>query len=189
MPFEFIQQEISGLILIKPRSFPDDRGFFLESYKYSEFAANGIAEKFVQDNHSRSSKGILRGLHYQLNPMSQGKLVRCTRGCIIDIAVDIRKDSPDFGKWIKVELSEENKNMFYIPAGFAHGFVVHSEIAELLYKTTEEYAPLYDRGIKWDDPDLNIDWNIDFEPLVSEKDKNLPYIKQADMNFNMESKV
>ncbi len=122
MPFEFIQTNIPDVILIKPRIFRDDRGFFMETYKYSEFAANGIEEHFVQDNQSRSTYGVLRGLHYQLTPKAQGKLVRCLSGKILDVAVDIRQGSPTFGQWVSQELSEENKYMFYVPVGFAHGF-------------------------------------------------------------------
>lgn len=184
MPFEFKTLDIPDLILVIPKVFCDERGFFLESYKYSEFSKNGIKEVFVQDNHSKSTYGVLRGLHYQLNPKAQAKLVRCTQGKILDVAVDIRKNSPSYGKWSKVELSEENKQMLYIPAGFAHGFVVLSETAELMYKTTEEYSATCDRGIKWNDPDINVDWGIDFEPIISEKDKELPYFKNAIINLN-----
>lgn len=183
MPFIFEKQSIEDVVLIKPKVFEDDRGFFLESYKYSEFYNNGIKEVFIQDNHSKSSYGVLRGLHYQLNPKAQGKLLRCTEGKIFDVAVDIRKGSPTFGKWVGVELSEENKHMFYIPAGFAHGFVALSDKVQLLYKATEEYSPENDRGIRWNDPDINIKWNIDFEPLLSEKDKKQPMLKDAEINF------
>lgn len=177
MPFEFKKTIIEDVILISPKVFGDNRGFFLESYKKSEFLNNGINVDFVQDNHSKSTKGVLRGLHYQTIPKAQAKLVRCSKGKILDIAVDIRKNSSTFGKWVGEILSEENKKMLFIPAGFAHGFVVLSEEAELLYKTTEEYSPQHDKGIKWSDPDINIDWKIDFEPLVSDKDSNLPLLK------------
>ena len=183
MPFEFIKQEIPEVILVKPRVFNDERGFFMESYKYSEFVENGISEVFIQDNHSKSSKGVLRGLHYQLNPKAQGKLVRCTNGEILDVAVDIRIGSPTFGNWVSAKLTAENKEMLYVPAGFAHGFIVLSDTAELIYKTTGEYAPECDRGIKWNDKDINIQWGIDFEPLVSAKDANLPDLKNAEINF------
>ena len=178
MPFEFIKQKIEDVILIKPKVFGDHRGFFTETYKKSEFEANGIKTLFLQDNHSKSSKGVLRGLHYQLPPYEQAKLVRCVRGKIFDVAVDIRKNSKTFGQYVKVELSEENKHMLYIPEGFAHGFVVLSDEAELLYKTSNEYAPQYDKGIYWADKDLNIDWGIDFAPVLSEKDKNQPEFKE-----------
>ena len=174
MPFEFEPQKIEDVILVKPKVFGDNRGFFLESYKKSDFVANGIDVEFNQDNHSKSTAHVLRGLHYQLAPYEQAKLVRCTRGKIYDVAVDIRPDSETFGKYVKVELSEENKYMLFIPKGFAHGFVVLSEEAELLYKTSGEYAPKADCGIIWNDKDLNIDWGIDFEPILSDKDKVQP---------------
>ena len=180
MPFEFVKQKIEDVILVKPQVFGDNRGFFMDSYKKSEFYKNGIDVEFNQDNHSKSSKGVLRGLHYQAEPYGQAKLVRCTRGRIYDVAVDIRKKSKTYGQYVKVELSEENKNMLYIPAGFAHGFVVLSDVAELLYKTTNEYAPKYDRGILWCDEDINIDWEIDFEPILSEKDKKQPAFKEIE---------
>ena len=178
MPFEFERQKISGVVLVKPKVFGDSRGFFMESYKKSEFGVNGINVDFVQDNYSKSVRGVLRGLHYQRAPFAQAKLVRCSRGRIYDVAVDIRAGSETFGEYVKVELSEDNKYMLYIPEGFAHGFVVLSDEAELIYKTSAEYAPEYDSGIRWDDKDLNIDWGIDFEPVLSEKDKNLPYLKE-----------
>ncbi len=177
MPFEFERQSISDVILIKPRVFGDSRGFFMETYKKSDFVEAGIKDDFNQDNHSKSSKGVLRGLHYQAAPYGQAKIVRCGRGRIYDVAVDIRPNSPTFGKYVKVELSEENKQMLYIPVGFAHGFVVLSEEAELLYKASGEYNPQADRGVLWSDPDIKIDWNLDSEPLLSEKDKVQPRLK------------
>lgn len=170
MPFEFERLQIPDVVLVKPKVFGDNRGFFMETYKKSEFIKNGITDEFVQDNHSKSGAKVLRGLHYQEPPYGQAKLVRCPRGRIYDVAVDIRPNSKTFGKYVKVELSEENKFMLYIPDGFAHGFVVLSDGAELLYKTSGEYAPQADRGIIWNDNDINIDWNIDFEPILSEKD-------------------
>ena len=182
MTFEFIKQNIEDVILIKPKVFCDNRGFFMESYKKSEFVANGIDVDFVQDNHSKSSAHVLRGLHYQANPHAQAKLVRCLKGKIYDVAVDIRPNSKTFGQYVKVELSEENKQMLYIPEGFAHGFVVLSEVAEIHYKTNSEYATESDRGVLWNDKDININWEIDFEPILSEKDKNQPELK----NINKE---
>ena len=182
MTFEFIKQNIEDVILIKPKVFCDNRGFFMESYKKSEFVANGIDVDFVQDNHSKSSAHVLRGLHYQANPHAQAKLVRCLKGKIYDVAVDIRPNSKTFGQYVKVELSEENKQMLYIPEGFAHGFVVLSEVAEIHYKTNSEYASESDRGGLWNDKDININWEIDFEPILSEKDKNQPELK----NINKE---
>ena len=180
MPFEFEKQSIEDVILVKPKVFGDNRGFFMESYKKSEFIKNGIDIEFQQDNHSKSSAKVLRGLHYQAKPYEQAKLVRCITGKIYDIAVDIRPNSKTFGQYVKVELSEDNKNMLYIPKGFAHGFVVLSSEAELLYKASEEYNPKADRGIFWADKDLNIDWGIDFEPILSEKDQNQPKLKDID---------
>ena len=178
MPFEFERQQINDVILVKPKVFGDDRGFFLESYKKTDFVNNGIDVEFNQDNHSKSTKGVLRGLHYQAKPHGQAKLVRCSRGRIYDVAVDIRPNSPTFGQYVKVELSEDNKQMLFIPEGFAHGFVVLSDEAELLYKASGEYAPQADRGVLWSDKDININWEIDFEPILSEKDKVQPTLKE-----------
>ena len=178
MPFEFEKQKIEDVILVKPKIFGDNRGFFMESYKKSEFFANGITTEFNQDNHSKSQAKVLRGLHFQRKPYEQAKLVRCTKGKIYDVAVDIRPESKTFGQYVKVELSEENKHMLFIPEGFAHGFVVLSDEAELLYKTSNEYVPQADCGILWNDKDLNIDWGIDFEPILSEKDKTQQTFKE-----------
>jgi len=183
MPFEFINLSISDVIMIKPKVFQDERGFFVETYKYSDFLKNGIKENFIQDNHSRSSKYVLRGLHYQKLPRAQGKLVRCVKGEIFDVAVDIRKQSAHYGKWVGARLSEENKTMLYIPPGFAHGFLVLSDIAEIMYKTTDEYSSQDERGVIWNDPDINIDWGI-CDPILSCKDKILPSLKDADNNFD-----
>ena len=177
MPFDFISLEIPDIKLVIPKVFKDDRGFFLESYKKSDFIANGIVDDFKQDNYSKSSKGVLRGLHYQASPKEQAKLVRCCRGKIFDVAVDIRKSSKTFGHWVGEILSEENNHILYIPAGFAHGFVVLSDTAEIIYKTSNEYSKEHDRGILWNDPDININWGIDFMPVLSEKDKIQPLLK------------
>lgn len=182
MSFIFEKTSLTEVMLITPKVFEDNRGFFMESYKQSEFFVNGITETFIQDNHSKSSKGVLRGLHYQKNPKAQGKLVKCIKGEIFDVAVDIRKKSPFFGKWVGEILSEENKKMLYIPAGFAHGFLVLSKTAEILYKSTNEYSPENDRGILWNDPEININWNTN-NPIISEKDKKQPFLKDADINF------
>jgi dTDP-4-dehydrorhamnose 3,5-epimerase len=150
---------IPEVLVIEPKVFGDPRGFFYESFNQEAFNnATGMQVQFVQDNHSRSSKGVLRGLHYQLPPFAQGKLVRCTRGAVWDVAVDIRKSSPTFGQWVGMELTEENHQQFWIPPGFAHGFVVLSDTADFLYKTTAYYAPTHDRCIRWDDPALGIEW-------------------------------
>lgn len=178
MPFEFERLEIEGLVLIKPKVFGDNRGFFIESYKKSDFVKNGIDCEFVQDNHSKSTKGVLRGLHYQAEPKTQAKLIRCSKGKIYDVAVDLRPNSKTFGKWVRVELSEENKYMFFIPKGFAHGFVVLSDEAEILYKTDNEFSQEHDRGLLWCDENINIDWNIDFEPILSDKDKIQPKLTE-----------
>ena len=178
MPFKFQPQAIEEVILVEPKVFGDARGFFMETYKKSDFFANGITVEFNQDNHSKSTKGVLRGLHFQKSPHGQAKLVRCSRGRIYDIAVDIRKGSKTFGSYVKVELSEANKHMLFIPEGFAHGFVVLSEEAELIYKASGEYCPQADCGIIWNDKDINIDWEIDFEPILSEKDKVQKTLKE-----------
>ncbi|MBD3249280.1 dTDP-4-dehydrorhamnose 3,5-epimerase [Candidatus Woesearchaeota archaeon] len=181
MPFEFKKLRIPDVILITPKAFEDERGFFLESYKRSEFEKHGIP-KFVQDNHSKSKKNVLRGLHYQLNPVPQGKLVRCIKGKIFDVAVDIRKDSETYSKWVGVELSEENKHMLWIPPGFAHGYLVLEDDSEIQYKVTEEYSPEHDRGIIWSDPEINLNWPIN-NPILSEKDKAQPLLKDAENNY------
>lgn len=177
MPFEFEKLEIEGLVLVKPKAFGDERGFFMESYKKSDFVKNGIDCYFIQDNHSKSVKGVLRGLHYQVAPKAQAKLVRCVKGKIFDFAVDLRPDSPTFGKWARVELSEDNKNMLFIPRNFAHGFVVLSDSAEIMYKTDNEYSPEHDRGVLWCDKDININWGID-NPILSDKDKIQPKLSE-----------
>ena len=179
MPFEFIRQKIEDVILVKPKVFGDNRGFFMETYKKSEFFENGITVEFNQDNHSKSSKHVLRGLHYQASPYEQAKLVRCSRGKIFDVAVDIRSDSKTFKQYVKVELSEDNKSMLFIPAGFAHGFVALTDDVEILYKASGEYNSDADRGILWCDEDININWDINFEPILSEKDKQQPRLKEV----------
>ena len=176
MPFTFTDGKIPGLIIVEPRVFPDDRGFFFESHKQSDFVESGIPGPFVQDNHSSSSRGVLRGLHFQTEPHAQGKLVRVTRGKLWDVAVDIRKGSSTFGKWQGIELSEANRCMFYIPPGFAHGFIALEDETELQYKCTAEYNAQADGGIRWDDPEIGIKWPIT-DVLVSPKDEELPYLK------------
>lgn len=175
-----IKTELSGVLIFEPKVFGDDRGFFLESFNQRDFEQSvGHTVNFVQDNHSKSTKGVLRGLHYQLAPFAQGKLVRCVAGEVFDVAVDIRRDSPTFGKWAGVYLSAENKRQFWIPEGFAHGFLVLSDEAEFLYKTTNYYAPDYDRGIRWDDPEISIKWPLPsgLNVILSAKDS-----KQASWN-------
>lgn len=184
MPFEFKSIEIPGLVLILPRVFGDDRGFFLELYKRTDFVNAGIADHFIQDNYSKSEKGVLRGLHYQKAPKSQSKLVMCMQGRIFDVAVDIRKGSPHYGKWVSVELTGENRFMLYVPAGFAHGFQVLSDTAEVMYKCTDVYSPQDDRGIIWNDKDLNIAWPLR-DPVLSDKDKVHPRLRDADNDFTI----
>jgi dTDP-4-dehydrorhamnose 3,5-epimerase len=161
---------IPGAMIIDPDVFGDERGFFLESFNLREMRRIGIDANFVQDNHSRSRRNVLRGLHYQIK-QPQGKLVRAVRGAIFDVAVDLRRDSPSFGMWVGVELTEENKRMFWIPPGMAHGFVVLSESADLLYKATDYYAPQHERTILWNDPQLGIDWPLSGDPILSSKDR------------------
>jgi dTDP-4-dehydrorhamnose 3,5-epimerase len=164
------QTSIPGVLLLEPKVFSDERGFFLESYNEAKMAEIGIREKFVQDNQSSSSKGVLRGLHYQIRH-SQGKLIRAVLGEIFDVAVDLRRSSPTFAKWYGVTLSAENKRMLWIPAGLAHGFSVLSDSASVLYKATDFYHPESERTILWDDPQLSIDWQFKGDPIVSAKDR------------------
>jgi len=170
-------------LLLEPRVFGDDRGFFLESYNQRTFAELGIAEPFVQDNHSFSARNVIRGLHYQIR-QPQGKLVRAITGEILDVALDLRRTSPSFGKWEAVKLSGENKRMLWVPRGFAHGFRVVSETANVLYKTTDFYAPEHERTVAWNDPALNIKWQLDGEPVfaavISEKDQRGATFQQAE---------
>lgn len=181
--FEFQHLDIPDVVLIRLRPFHDNRGSFMEVYRRSEFAAHGISETFVQDNLSRSiSQGVLRGLHYQKHPHAQGKLVMVLRGTIYDVAVDIRCGSPTYGRWVGVTLSHDTHSMLYIPPGFAHGFCVMSDGADVLYKCTNEYAPEVDRGIRWDDPELAIPWPVK-EPMLSEKDRAWPTLREADNNY------
>ena len=177
-----IRQSIPDVVLIEPKVFGDSRGFFYESFNQQAFlAATGVQCDFVQDNHSRSTQGVLRGLHYQLPPRAQGKLVRVVRGRVWDVAVDIRKSSPTFGQWVGAELSEDNQHQLWVPPGFAHGFVVLSETADFLYKTTDYYAPEHERCIAWTDPQLAIDWRYAGEPRLSAKDAQGLILAQAEV--------
>lgn len=182
MPFVFSQLELPGLTLVEPKVFPDQRGFFLESYSLKSFREQGIPS-FVQDNHSRSQRGVVRGLHYQKEPYAQGKLVRVLQGEIYDVALDLRRNSPSFGKWLGVYLSSENFKMLYLPPGFAHGFCVTSESADVFYKVTADYAPSLEGGIRFDDPELAIPWPVK-EPLLSPKDRDYPGFREADFDFS-----
>jgi len=171
------ETSLPGVLVIEPKVLADERGFFMETYHSARFRAFGIGAEFVQDNHSRSVRGVLRGLHYQ-EPNPQGKLVRCTRGLLFDVAVDIRIGSPHFGKWFGVELSEENKKMLWVPAGFAHGFCATSDVADLVYKCTSLYDAASDRSILWSDPEIAIEWPIS-NPKLSPKDAAAPRLKDA----------
>ena len=182
---EFIQTCLKGAYIIKPKVFQDERGFFLESYSEKVFQENGIDVKFVQDNHSLSvKKGVLRGLHFQLPPNEQAKLVRVTHGKVYDVIVDIRKNSPTYGKWEGVELSAENFEMLFVPRGLAHAFLTLEDNTEFMYKVDNFYAPKSDSGIIWNDPDLNIDWPIK-KPILSEKDAKLQKFKDFDSPFKL----
>lgn len=177
-----VPTNLAGLLVLEPRVFGDDRGFFFESWNQRDFdEAVGDPVAFVQDNHSRSGVGVLRGLHYQVPPHPQGKLVRCGAGAVWDVAVDIRRSSSTFGQWFGIELSAENKRQLWIPAGFAHGFVALTDGAELLYKASEFYAPDCDRSIAWDDPDIAVDWPLDRAPILSDKDRDAPSLSAADV--------
>jgi dTDP-4-dehydrorhamnose 3,5-epimerase len=177
-----ITTPLQGLLMLEPKVFGDDRGFFFESFNARRFAElTGVTAAFVQDNHSRSAKGVLRGLHYQIQ-QAQGKLVRATAGSVFDVAVDIRKSSPTFGQWFGVELSAENKRQMWIPPGFAHGFVVTSDSAEFLYKTTDYWAPEHERAILWNDPAIGIQWPaLDAAPLLSGKDAAALLLSNAEV--------
>ena len=182
MPFNFKRLKIPEVILVEPQVFPDERGFFMESFKESIFKENGINTKFVQDNHSHSIKGTLRGLHYQKNPSAQAKLVTALKGEIFDVAVDIRNGSPTYGKWVGEILSEKNHKLLYVPQGFAHGFCVLSEEADVTYKVNNEYSPETDRGLLWNDPKVGVKWPIE-KPITSKKDQQQPLLENIDNNF------
>ena len=176
-----IATRVPDVLVIEPKVFGDDRGFFFESFNARAFAqATGCTLQFVQDNHSRSTRGVLRGLHYQIE-QAQGKLVRVTAGEVLDVAVDIRRSSPTFGQWVSVRLSAQNHRQMWVPPGFAHGFVVLSESADFLYKTTDYYAPSAERCIRWDDPQLAIDWELEGAPILSVKDQNGKALHEADL--------
>jgi dTDP-4-dehydrorhamnose 3,5-epimerase len=177
MPFTFHKLSIPELVLIKPKIFPDERGFFMEFFKASDFTDAGLPMYFGQDNVSYSQKGVIRGLHFQKEPQAQAKLVSVVKGIIWDVAVDIRRESPNFLQWAAVELSDENRHMLYIPPGFAHGFAALSN-AHVIYKCTNEYNPLLDAGIRWNDPDINIQWPLD-KPVLSGKDAALPFLNRT----------
>lgn len=175
-----IETFLPGVLLLEPDVLGDARGFFLESWNRRTFAALGLDSDFVQDNHSRSSRAVLRGLHYQIVE-PQGRLVRVTSGAVFDVVVDVRKASPHFGRWVGHELSADNHRMLWIPPGFAHGFLVLSDMADFLYKTTAYYAPQWDRGIRWNDPQIGVQWPLDGTPTLSAKDQVLPFLRDAEV--------
>lgn len=180
----FIKTEIEGLIIVEPKVFGDHRGFFMESWSERAFAEAGLHYTFVQDNHSSSTvKGTLRGIHFQRGDKAQAKLVRCVRGAVLDVAVDLRPGSPTYKKWVGVELSEDNKRMLMIPRGFGHGFVTLTDHVEFLYKADNPYAPESEGGIRWNDPELNIDWGVE-NPVLSAKDKINPFLCDAVTDFS-----
>jgi len=176
MGFERIDTTIEGLVLVQPQVISDDRGFFFESYRRTEYAKLGIDVEFVQDNHSRSTRGTIRALHFQLHP-GQAKLIRCARGSVYDVAVDLRKGSPTYGQYEAFVLSDKNAHQVFIPVGFAHGFCVTSEEADVAYKVSSYYDGATERGIAWDDPALGVQWPVD-QPLVSERDRNNPRLEE-----------
>ncbi|WP_102348326.1 dTDP-4-dehydrorhamnose 3,5-epimerase [Bacillus sp. Marseille-P3661] len=181
---KFFETNLNGVIIVEPTVFGDNRGWFMESYSEAKFSETGMNLRFVQDNQSFSAtKGTLRGLHYQLNPRAQTKLVRCTKGAIYDVAVDIRKGSSTFGDWFGIELTADNKKQLLIPKGFAHGFMTLTEDVEVQYKVDELYAPECDRGIIWNDPSIRIEWPMDVKPILSAKDEKAPLLKDAENNF------
>lgn len=181
---EFTKTNLEGVLVVEPRVFGDHRGWFMETYSEAAFSKHGLNLEFVQDNHSFSAaKGTLRGLHYQLNPKAQTKLVRCTKGAIYDVAVDIRRGSPTYGAWFGIELSAENKKQLLIPKGCAHGFMTITEDVEVQYKVDELYAPECDGGILWSDPDIGIDWPLDIQPVLSAKDEKAPRLNDVEHNF------
>jgi len=177
---KLIETSLPGVVLLEPKVFGDARGFFLESWNRKTFAEFGLDLDFVQDNHSRSMRGVLRGLHYQLHA-PQGKLVRVVSGAVFDVAVDVRRSSPHFGQWVGYELSADNQRMMWIPPGFAHGFLVLSDSADFLYKTTAYFATEWDRGIRWDDPDIGVQWPLEGTPALSAKDAVQPSLKNAEV--------
>jgi len=182
MPFTFKKLAIPDIIVVEAKAFPDNRGFFMESFKESIFFENGIIAKFVQDNYSHSVKGVLRGLHWQKDPAAQAKLVTVITGEIFDVAVDIRKGSPTYGKWVSEILSNQNHKMLYVPEGFAHGFLALSDEADVVYKVNREYSAENDRGLLWNDPKIGIKWPIE-KLIISDKDLQQPLLENADNNF------
>lgn len=177
------ETKLKGVYVVEPKVFGDDRGWFMETYSKKKLQEAGIDTEFVQDNHSFSAeKGTLRGIHCQKEPMAQSKITRCTKGAVLDVAVDLRKKSPTYKKWLAVELTAENKKMLYLPRGFGHGFLTLEENSEFQYKVDQYYSPEHDRSIRFDDPEIGVDWKIT-NPIVSDKDKNSPLLKDSDVDF------
>lgn len=180
-----IETELEGVYILEPKIFGDARGWFMESWSQRTMEDAGLYYQFLQDNHSMSAqKGTLRGIHFQMNPYEQAKLVRCVRGAVLDVAVDLRKDSAHYKKWVAVELTKDNKRQLLIPRGYGHAFLTLTENTEFVYKTDQYYHVESDRGIRWDDPEINIQWPIE-DPILSEKDKTAPLLKNSDVNFSM----
>ena len=188
MTFQFKRLEIHDVILVQPKAFADERGFFMECYKRSEFGTNGIPDTFVQDNHSHSVSGVLRGLHYQRHPKAQAKLVMVLQGEIYDVAADIRRGSPTYGRSVGVRLSSRDHRMLYVPVGFAHGFCVLSDEADVVYKVTEEYSPELEGGIRWNDPELGIAWPVQ-TPILSSADARLGFLQETGSPFDYRKTV
>ncbi len=184
MPFTFTPTAITDVVLVESRRFADDRGWFAEAFKASEFEAAGLPTSFAQDNRSRSRRGVVRGLHFQRDPMAQGKLVSCGRGAVWDVAVDLRVGSPTYGQWVAEELTEDNHRMLWIPAGFGHGFAALTDVADLVYKCTQEFSGAHDGGVRWDDPAIGVPWPVDTaDVIVSDKDRTLPLLADCDHGF------
>ncbi|UBM63190.1 dTDP-4-dehydrorhamnose 3,5-epimerase [Candidatus Sulfidibacterium hydrothermale] len=180
---EIVKTKIPDLYILKPKVFEDERGYFFESYNKETFLKLGIDQNFVQDNESKSMKGVLRGLHFQKPPFTQGKLVRVMHGAVLDVAVDLRKKSPTYGQWASVILTHQNKWMYWVPPGFAHGFITLEDNTVFFYKCTNVYNKASEGSIRWNDPDLNIDWQLKEDPILSEKDKNAPFFREFDSPF------
>lgn len=186
MPFSFAPTAVPDVVVVETRRFADDRGWFAEAFKASDFAAAGLPTGFVQDNRSRSRRNVVRGLHFQRDPMAQGKLVSCGLGAVWDVAVDLRAGSPTYGRWVAEELTEDNGRMLWIPAGFGHGFAALTDVADLVYKCTEEFSAPHDGGIRWDDPDIGVAWPVDpADVIVSDKDRSLPLLADTDPGFRL----
>lgn len=183
MPFKFHELDLPGLILVEPSIFADDRGAFAETYRFSDFEAHGIPTAFVQDNWSLSKRGVLRGMHYQNYPKAQGKLVSVSRGEIYDVVIDLRPESLSYMKWRSICLSAQNRQQLYVPRGFAHGFCVLSDEAEVTYKVTAEYEPSLEKGVAWNDPEIGVKWPTD-EPILSSRDRKLPCWQEARLSFS-----